>query len=159
MRKEIRLYNIIFPMWGLYFYGALFPVLYLLLLPANFLVDSVVLLLLFALLRLPQKKDRYQKLILKTWLFGFLADILASAVLVGISTFADLPFNPYLPISSVPAFLFATTGVVLGGLLIYAFQRRFVLRKIDLPPQQKHKIALGMAILTAPYLMYLPPLG
>lgn len=158
MKRDIKLYNLIFPMWGLYFWGVFFPVLFLILLPANFVVDSIVLLLLFAWLRLPEKKQWYKKTILKTWGFGFLADILASAVMVGISWTNILPFNEYMPISGIGAFLFTTAGVVLAAVLIYIFQRRFVLKKLDLEEGQKKKIALGMAILTAPYLMYLPPM-
>lgn len=158
MKRDIKLYNLIFPMWGLYFWGVFFPVLFLILLPANFVVDSIVLLLLFAWLRLPEKKQWYKRTILKTWGFGFLADILASAVMVGISWTNILPFNEYMPISGIGAFLFTTAGVVLAAVLIYIFQRRFVLKKLDLEEGQKKKIALGMAILTAPYLMYLPPM-
>lgn len=56
------------------------------------------------------------------------------------------------------AFLFATVGVVLAGVLIYFFHIKFVWKGILLEEGEKKKIALGMAILTAPYLMYLSPL-
>ena len=42
MRREIKLYNMIFPMWGIYFWGLVFPVFLPVLLPANFVVDSVI---------------------------------------------------------------------------------------------------------------------
>lgn len=158
MRSGIKLYNLIFPMWGIYFFSLLFPAFYMLLLPANFIVDTVVLLLLFCWLKLPDKKDFYRAAIWKTWGFGFLADVLTSGVLVGISSFCRLPFNEYQPISSVAAFLFATTGVILAGVLIYFFHIRFIWKNIVLEEGQKKKIALGMAIVTAPYLMYLPPM-
>lgn len=158
MRREIKLYNLIFPMWGIYFWGLWFPALLLVLLPANFVVDSIMLLVLFFLLKLPDKKGLYKKTIWKTWGFGFLADILASAVLVGISWTNVLPFNEYVPIQSIGAFLFTTAGIVLAAGFIYIFQRKFVLKKLELEEEQKKRIALGMAILTAPYLMYLPPM-
>lgn len=158
MRRDVKLYNLIFPMWGIYFFGLLFPAFLLILLPANFIVDTLVLLLLFWRLQLPEKKKLYGETIAKVWGFGFLADILASGVLVGISWTGVLPFNEYLPISSVPAFLFTTCGVVLAGWLIYFFHIKFVWKKAELEEGQKKKIALGMAILTAPYLMYLPPM-
>ena len=47
MKRDIKLYNLIFPMWGIYFYAILFPYFFVLLLPANFIVDTVMLLLLF----------------------------------------------------------------------------------------------------------------
>lgn len=156
MKRDIKLYNLIFPMWGIYFYALVFPYFYVLLLPANFIVDTVMLLLLFFLLRVPEKKELYWDGIWKTWGFGFLADFAAAGVLVGLS--GAMPFNIYAPISSVGAFLFATVGVVLAGVLIYFFHIKFVWKGLPLEDEKKKKIALGMAILTAPYLMYLPPL-
>jgi len=158
MKRDIKLYNIIFPMWSIYFYGMFFIPLWMILLPANFIVDTLVLLLLFWRLKLPEKKKLYWKGIWKTWGFGFLADVLASALMVFISWTNILPFNEYLPISSVPAFLFTTFGVVLAGVLIYLFHMKFVWRKTEIAEKDKKKIALGMAVLTAPYLMYLPPM-
>ena len=101
MRKDVKLYNIIFPMWSIYFYGMFFVPLWLILLPANFVVDSLVLLLLFWKLGLAEKKSLYKKSIWKTWGVGFLADVLASSLMVFISWTNILPFNEYLPISSV----------------------------------------------------------
>jgi len=158
MRREIKLYNLIFPMWGIYFFSLVFPYFYILLLPANFIVDTVMLFLLFALLKLPGKKALYKESIWKAWGFGFLADILASGVLVGIHMTGALPFNPYLPVSTVAAFVFTTVGVVMAGILIYFFHRKWVWKDIAIEEGQKKKVALGMAILTAPYLMYLPPI-
>lgn len=163
MKRDIKLYNLIFPMWSIYFFGLLFPAFLLILLPANFLVDSLVLLLLFQWLKLPEKKAWYQKTILKTWGFGFLADFLASGIFwilsEGLSAvFQNTDVNLYLPYSSIPSFLFTTAAVLLAGIFIYIFQRKFVWKKLALEEGQKKKIALGMAVLTAPYLMYLPPM-
>lgn len=159
MRRDIKLYNLIFPMWGIYFFSLVFLYFYILLLPANFIVDTVMLFLIFALLKLPGKKELYKESIWKAWGFGFLADILASGVLVGVHMTGMLPFNPYLPISTVAAFVFTTGGVVMAGILIYFFHMKWVWKDVEIEEAQKRKIALGMAILTAPYMMYLPPLG
>lgn len=155
MRKDIKLYNLIFPMWSVYFYGLFFLPLWLILLPANFIVDTVVLLLLFRWLKLPEKKALYWKSIWKTWGFGFLADFVASGILIAASDLIDFSFNVYTV--NPGSILIATVGVVLAGILIYFFHMRFIWKKIDMEEEQKKKIALGMAILTAPYLMYLPP--
>lgn len=77
MKRDIKLYNLIFPMWGIYFYAILFPYFFVLLLPANFIVDTVMLLLLFFLFKVPEKKELYRRGIWKAWGFGFLADFLA----------------------------------------------------------------------------------
>ena len=71
MKRDIKLYNLIFPMWGIYFYAILFPYFFVLLLPANFIVDTVMLLLLFFLFKVPEKKELYRRGIWKAWGFGF----------------------------------------------------------------------------------------
>ena len=101
MKRDIKLYNLIFPMWGIYFYAILFPYFFVLLLPANFIVDTVMLLLLFFLFKVPEKKELYRRGIWKAWGFGFLADFLAAGVLVIISSAVSLPFHIYAPFSSV----------------------------------------------------------
>lgn len=157
MRKEITLYNLIFPMWGIYAFGVLFPPFLLVLLPANFAVDSLALLLLFWRLKLPGKGRLYWKSIWKAWGLGFLADILSSACFIFISEVADFGgVNVYLPYSSPPAFLFTTAAILLAGALIYLFHRKWIWQKLGLDAVQQKKLALGMALLTAPYLMYLP---
>ena len=75
----------------------LFPYFFVLLLPANFIVDTVMLLLLFFLFKVPEKKELYRKGIWKAWGFGFLADFLAAGVLVILSSAVSLPFQIYAP--------------------------------------------------------------
>ena len=59
MKRDIKLYNLIFPMWGIYFYAILFPYFFVLLLPANFIVDTVMLLILFFLCPEDPEKESY----------------------------------------------------------------------------------------------------
>ena len=51
-KKEIRLYNLLFPIWMFFIWPS---VLWLILLPANFVIDSVVLLLAMYALRLENR--------------------------------------------------------------------------------------------------------
>ena len=62
-KKEIRLYNLLFPIWMFFIWPS---ILWLILLPANFVIDSVVLLLAMYALRL---ENRYP--FGKKALFGF----------------------------------------------------------------------------------------
>lgn len=159
MRRDIKLYNLIFPMWGLYAFGLLFPAFLLLLLPANFAVDSLALLLLFWRLGLREKRRLYWGSIWKAWGLGFLADFLSSLCFICISEavdFWDYGVNVYLPYSSLPSFLFTTAAILMAGGLIYLFHRKWIWDGLGLDAAQQRKMALGMAILTAPYLMYLP---
>ncbi len=159
MKKDVLAYNLVFPMCMLYMGVLILPVLIIILFPLNFIVDTAMLFLLFFLLKLPDKKRLYKDMIAKTWGFGFLADFIASFVM----TYADVWLNPPNIYSIAPwedwkLFLFVTVGIALAGALIYVFQRKFVLKEIALEERQKRRLALGMAILTAPYMMYLPPI-
>ena len=100
MKRDIKLYNLIFPMWGIYFYAILFPYFFVLLLPANFIVDTVMLLLLFFLFKVSEKRSFTGRAFGKAWGFGFLADFLAAGVLVILSSAVSLPFHIYAPFSS-----------------------------------------------------------
>lgn len=51
MKKQVRLYNLVFPMWGLY----MFPTAWIIVLPANLIVDCAVLFLTLCALHCSQK--------------------------------------------------------------------------------------------------------
>lgn len=163
MKKDVLAYNLIFPTSMLYFILPLSPPVLIFVLAANFAMDSLALLLLFSLLKLPGKTGLYKKTAVRTWLLGFAADFIASFGIFG----AYMLFDRYIrldlyhvaPWENPAGFLFVTAGVALAGVLVYVFQRKIVLKGIALEERQKHRIALGMAALTAPYTMYLPPIG
>ncbi len=75
--KKTKLYNVIFPVWLM----VLIPPIILIVIPANFIVDSLVLLLGFKILSITDKLRNYKKCILKAWIFGFLVDIVGSLLL------------------------------------------------------------------------------
>ena len=64
-----RLYNLIFPIWMLIF----IPMTWLIVLPANFLIDSLILLLSLFLFVKSNYWMIYKQTILKIWGFGFLS--------------------------------------------------------------------------------------
>lgn len=74
MRYSNRLYNLIFPIWML----LLFPMSWLFILPANFIIDSLVLLISLYLLKQSTIKIVYKQVILKIWGFGFLPDLIGA---------------------------------------------------------------------------------
>ena len=56
MKKNVTLYNVIFPFWMLY----LFPVMWLVIIPSNFLIDSLVLIISMFALKIADKKQFYK---------------------------------------------------------------------------------------------------
>ena len=55
--KNNKLYNIIFPVWMLW----LFPIVWLIVIPGNFIIDSLVLLANMYVLKISNKKEFYKK--------------------------------------------------------------------------------------------------
>ena len=159
MKKE-KLYNVIFPIWLM----ILIPPIILSVIPANFIIDSLVLLLGLKISKVTDKFKNYKKCILKVWIFGFLIDIAGSLLLfatqvLGFSSFlSDNLIEPLMwnPFSNVFALLYAITVIALCGFLIYKVNCRFSFEKTNLDQTQKRFISILLAIITAPYLFLLP---
>ena len=75
MKREHRLYNVIFPIWML----VLFPQVWLIVIPGNLLVDCLLLLLTLLALKHRDKGGVVKQLWWKFWLLGFAADAIGVA--------------------------------------------------------------------------------
>ena len=49
MKKDVTLYNVLFPLWML----LMFPVMWLIVLPGNFIIDSIVLIISMLIMKMP----------------------------------------------------------------------------------------------------------
>ena len=125
MKKDVKLYNVLFPFWML----LLFPQMWLIVLPGNFIIDSLVLLISMAVLKISDKKQWYKKHILKIYAFGLLADVIGSAYMLLMMVGFEL-------------------GRMGGELYLTTF------RKAD--KGLRLKFALAFAIVTAPYTFLIP---
>ena len=76
----IKLYNVLFPVWML----LLFPQVWLIVLPGNFIIDSLVFLISMRVLKITLKKQWYKKHILQIFAFGMLSDLIGAASLLGV---------------------------------------------------------------------------
>ena len=168
MHKGVTLYNVVFPIWLL----LLFPTVWIVVLPANFIIDSLVLLLAFAVCKLSGRKSLYQQSILKVWGLGFLADIIGTILLL-LTQFMDRMVDEssafgrwfydniasavaYNPFKNLYAFLVVLLAVALSGFLIYVFNYKIALKKWPVEDLQRKKAALLLAVLTAPYVFFVP---
>lgn len=156
MQKNLKLYNIFFPFWSLF----LFPPFFLLSLPVNFLIDSVVFLLAAKTLKLQNLKNIYKKGIRKIRGFGFLADIIG-AIFLFLSNYIkdrlELPDTflvgvNYNPRGHRASLLWTIITLLISGFLIFYFNYRWSFSEINLSDQDKRKLALRLAIFTAPYI-------
>lgn len=152
-KKNVRLYNLVFPFWFLY----LFPMpQWLILLPVNFAVDSLVIYLSAREQEIGNGLDLWKRSILSVWSLGFLCDFIGAA----------LTFGLYLLLHEVPGMidlitfpgttLISIPGLILAGVLIYFLNKKFSFRKANLSPEQLHRLCLHLALFTAPYTMLIP---
>ena len=157
MKREHRLYNVIFPIWML----VLFPQVWLIVIPGNLLVDCLLLLLTLLALKHRDKGGVVKQLWWKFWLLGFAADAIGVAWML-----LAVPFGSWWE-SSVghimhnafahpAAFLWTLAGVAIAGVCIYFFDKKAMGRCDLLTAREKHIIALAMALVTAPWLFFIP---
>lgn len=165
MDKNTKLYNVIFPFWLL----IIFPITWIIVLPANFIIDLLVVLFTLRFLKVENRKSIIKKVILKVWIMGFVADIIGSILMFFFTCIEtnNEAFNRwwyeniqnsvcYNPFENIFAFLVVTIFVAFVGFLIYLINVRWCLKKVDLTAEQKKRVALNLALFTAPYLYYLP---
>lgn len=143
MKRDIRLYNVLFPLWML----LLMPQLWLIVLPGNFLIDSLVLVAAMFAMRLADKKQFYKKHILKIYLFGLLSDVIGSVYMLLMAFVFQLGVYGDEWYITVPALLIA-------ALCIFAFNYCITFKRSENPVRLR--LALTFAIATAPYTFLVP---
>ena len=164
MNREVKLYNILLPIWILYF----FPQVWLITLPGNLLIDCLVLLSTLAVLKHTEKQTVLKGLWWKFWVLGFLADFVGALFLFGFwylsllpdpvgawveEIFSNAALNPF---RTLAGFLYTLAGVALAGVCIYCFDKRAMRSCSLLDERQRHVIALTMAVVTAPWTFLIP---
>lgn len=157
--KTVRCYNVIFPIWFL----LLFPLAWLYAMPANFIIDSIVLLLALRMLKIQDMGTVYKKTILGVWAFGFIADIIGAAFLL----LSQLELGewwqnqvtmPVLlnPWQSIPGFAMVLVALAFAGVLIYFLNYKFLFSRLPQVGGKAKRLCLALAICTAPYLYLVP---
>ena len=127
--NNYKLHNVFFPIWLL----LLFPPAWLIVLPINLLIDSLVIYFTLKYLKVEEKINILKKAILKTWIFGFVADIIGVIVML-LPIFVEFNYNSNLynfwhdnvvaglsmnPFLNPYSFIYALACLVLSSYLIY----------------------------------------
>lgn len=164
MKKVKRLYNLIFPIWFLLF----FPPVILLTIAGNYIIDSLVILVCFYCFKLKSLgfdlKLYYKESIFKVWGYGFLADIIGAGILFVFGLLGDrigLSYELtsaicYDPFSKPQAVLIIFGAILVSALFIFLFNYKFSFKNLIEEKVLRFKIALTLAIVTAPWTFLLP---
>lgn len=163
--KDIKLYNLLLPIWLIVFIPSW---LWLILIPANYLLDRIV--LGWSLGSMPDKGVFCRKHNWKICLAGFLSDLVGAILLLivtfgggaimetgGDNTFAEnftggLMANPF---ANALSLLITLAAIALAGACIYFCDRR-ILEKAGLDVEAAKRSAVRLALITAPYLYLVP---
>lgn len=150
------LINILFPIW---LFWILPTFAWLIILPVNFVVDSLVLYLAMRWQHMEDKVKILKQSILKIWIVGFVSDLLGAGLILILTMqihstgFAwDIFHFPGTTLISIP-------GVILAGLLIFYLNKHCSFTKCGFTEIQIRKLSLALAIGTAPYAMFIPLYG
>ena len=142
MKRTVKLNNLLFPIWLL----LLFPTVWLIVLPGNFIFDSIVLLIAMAALKITERREWYKKYILKIFIFGMLSDLIGSGLLVGAM---------YMDLYDFDVELFLTIpALIISAVMIFVFNYFITFRDLEKP--LRRKMARIYAIATAPYTFAIP---
>lgn len=157
---ELKLYNVLFPLWFLIWIPSY---LWLLLIPLNYILDSIV--TWYTIRDLPDAKHFCLKNSWKICIAGFVSDILGSAILFIVSQLSyefssealekigdGITFNPF---NNVASFAICLIALGFSGALIYLIDRK-ILYKAQLSLEQANRSAKWLALITAPYLFMFP---
>lgn len=158
--KDVKLYNVIFPIWFLLF----FPPVVLITLVGNYLIDSLVIIACFYLMKLSvhhNLSDFYKKSIIKVWLFGFVADIIGASILLSLTMTDFLPYEVlnsinYDPFSNLLAVVIIIAAMLVAGAFIFFFNYSLTFKYLIEEKTLRFKLALTIAILTIPWTFLLP---
>ena len=163
--KPVKLYNAIFPIWIL----IIFPTTWLIVLPANFVIDLLVMLITLKCMKVPDIRRNTFPIIFGVWATGFVADILGSLGLMCLTMTISNVQTPFLlwwnnvlnaiiynPFKNAFAVLIITIFVIISAVIIFLANYFICFRKAKLEKTKRKILALSLAIFTAPYLLYLP---
>lgn len=168
MKKDVKLYNLIFPSYVILFFAPGAAVFTLL---GNFVVDSIVLYFISKIVYKSFVRKFYLKTIWKVWLLGFLSDIIGVIYLL----FSPSIFFPHYHLHlkdgsftgefargvsgaasgsaffNLWSFLITFSAIVIAGFFIFVFNYFISFKNAEMTKSQKFKSALAYAVFTAPY--------
>ena len=151
-----------YPFWLVWLIPITWPVVF----PVSYLMNLLVMAFTMKYLKVSDVKQKIKAVSLRVWVMEGAAGLIGTATMFFIT---QLDFSgPGLwwkrickglwnnPWNSFGAFCLVTSCIILVAFYIYRFNYKWCLQKIDLDDGKRKKLALSLAVFTAPYLFYLP---
>ena len=164
-RREIRLYNMIIPVWLLWMFAPLFPWVLPVTLLGNLLIDTAVLFCALLALGRRDKRRVMKRMWRRIWLRGFIGDA-AGVLWLSVSLIWSRGGDSFWaqgmacvlrnPFRHPLAFFWTLAGVAIAGVCIYAMDRVTLEWEGELTDREARIAALTLAIVTAPWTFFIP---
>ncbi len=138
-----KLHNVLFPFWMI----MMFPIAWLVILPGNFIIDSLVLLISMAALKITDRKLCYKKYIFKIFTFGMLSDIIGAAYLMLMMLVFEVGVMGDELYLTLPA-------LFISAVLIFILNYYVTFKNVDKP--LRLKMSVIFSTVTAPYTFLVP---
>ena len=176
MKKDVKLYNLILPTFMLF---ALSPLMWILSLTGNFIIDSIVLFLVSLVIHKRFSLKMYKSNILLVWVCGFVSDFIGAIYLFVVYRFVGDHHEEVTTVwqsvqegihyavdlqsmESIWGIIYMASGILVAAVMIFIFDyavfKSYATFKSDTDVSRKQTIisALMFAIFTAPYTYFLP---
>ena len=160
--------DLVIPLWAFW----LFPVCWIAIIPATAILCSIVMYISMLYLKMKDRFKILRKTIIQITCFSFLCDLIVVVFLLLLETgkdFIDLDLDSYHwyknvflralernPFSNVLALAVLCSIILLLRILNYQLNKRITFLNIDIEEEKKKKLALSIAIFTAPYIFFIP---
>jgi len=125
----------------------MFPAVWLIVLPGNFIIDSLVLLVSMIALGISGKKQYYKKHILKIYAFGMLSDVIGAGYMLLMMLCFEVGSMGDEPYLTLP-------GLAISAVLIFLLNYFVTFRSDD--KRRRVLLSLIFAVVTAPYTFLVP---
>ncbi len=167
-QKNIKLYNIIFPIWFIIIFPLTWPIIIFL----NLGIDSLIIYFSMKKYKIDDINTIYCKTIVKIVCFGFLADVIGGVVMaIPEIFFMAIPeffytYYPefiefrwavtYNPFENIKSLVWVLMSMMISSVLIYILNYKWTFKYIEIDNIIKKKLSLILAITTTPILFLLP---
>ena len=159
-------FDFIIPLWAFW----LFPPCLIAIIPITAILCSIVMYLSLRYLKINNRSKILRKTIIKATFFSFLCDYIVVVLIYTLESGQDF-INPksdfyhwykniFLralernPFSNVFALLVLCSIIILLRIINYKLNKKLTFSKLDIEEENKKKLALSIAIFTAPYLIF-----
>ncbi|MEB3073079.1 hypothetical protein [Parvimonas sp. C2] len=156
------------PIWFFW----VFPVSWIAIIPITAILCSIVIYISMYRLKINDCFSIFVKTIIKLTCFNFLCDLIVIVFIYlgGFGIESITSTNPEFyhwykniflnalqrnPFSNVFSLLFLSSIILLVRIINYQLNKRFTFSKLDIEEENKKKLALSIAIFTAPYIFFL----